>query len=75
MAKSRGKKKLAPIDDRTARKLETFGKLAAFLDGFDGHPLDGIIEWFRKGWPMGLFTEAEADCIRRGYNSKRGEVT
>ena len=75
MAKSRSKKKPGPIDVRTARKLETFGKLAAFLDGFDGHPLDGIIEWFRQGWPMGLFTEAEAECIRKGYNTKRGEVT
>lgn len=67
--KSRGKKRtLRPVNPRLAQKLEGFGRLAAFLDGFDGHPLEGVIEYFRKGWPTDGFTEAEEACIRRGYH-------
>jgi len=57
-----------PIDPRLARKLVAFGELAAFLDGFDGHPLDGVIEYFNKKAPGGLRANEQA-CIRAGYRS------
>lgn len=62
------KKKLAPVDPALARKLEAFGRLAAFLDTYDGQPLDGIIAYFNKGMPMGI-NELEREAIQRGYDA------
>lgn len=69
MARSRPKKRPARVvDPALARKLEGFGRLAAFLDGHPGHPLDGIIAYFKQGMAMGFHPEEE-ECIRRGYHN------
>jgi len=71
MPRSRPKKKTAPrqVDPGLARKLEAFGRLAAFLEQHGGRPLDGVIAYIQQGMPMGIFHDEEVNCIRRGYTN------
>jgi hypothetical protein len=55
-------------DDKLRRRFVSLGKLAAFLDGYDGHPLDGIIAALNHTISPHKLSKEQEGWIRQGYH-------